>query len=904
MHIIVTHPNADFDAIASLLGAARLYPEAVPVLPSTINRNVRDFITLHENQLPFVRLNELDRSPITRVTVVDTQQIPSIKRLDPHAEVHITDHHDPPGAVPPGTTLSLTDTGATVTLLVEQIREASLAISPVEATLFLLGIYEDTGSLTYASTTPRDLQAVAWLLAKKGAQLTLMREYLNYALSDTQKILYEQLVERLETRTIHGHTIIIGLASVDHYVEEVSTLAHRLRDLYQPEALFILIEMSDHVQMVARSVTEAIDVARIAEFFGGGGHPRAAAALVKNKKLADLRKELIKTLNLEVQPATTVAQIMSKGARTLTPTDTVRHAADMMGRYGHEGFPVVEANSGKIVGVLSRREIDKASRHKLEGAAINQFMTKGEFYVTPGESIDAVQKLMTEEGIGQVPVLNRPGGDIIGIVTRTDLINLWQLGNREKVVQPNLTTPLVNSLSAPLLQLLREAGELAVGQGAALYVVGGFVRDLVLTMWAAEQGRPPAKTSPRFDLDLVVEGDAILLARRLSEQHGGRVHSHNRFGTAKWLLAEPLPFSPDPAGATLASLDFVTARSEFYRHPSALPEVEQSSIRQDLHRRDFTINTLALRLTPEHFGDMLDFYGGQNDLAAQLIRVLHSLSFVEDPTRMLRAARIMARLGFVLEERTAELLDNARDLMGRVSGERIGHELALMFHEAEPEKAVQVADRLGLLTIIHPGLMVDDWLVARIKLLRTDLGNTPWAGIKPVTAHYLALMAFWLARDELDDLMERLNLRSDQRKILRGAYKIRFEKQAIATADKASALYRLLVSTSPEARLVAWVGLKGEDEAACAQLVRFETDLRHKAPIIDGHYLKIEFNLKPDPLFRTILDTLRDARLDGLVDTLADERALVEGILAGQEGETILLSKSSEFKPSSSLEKK
>jgi hypothetical protein len=143
-------------------------------------------------------------------------------------------------------------------------------------------------------------------------------------------------------------------------------------------------------------------------------------------------------------------------------------------------------------------------------------------------------------------------------------------------------------------------------------------------------------------------------------------------------------------------------------------------------------------------------------------------------------------------------------------------------------------------------------------------------------------MTFWLARDELDDLVERLNLRSDQRKILQGACKIRFEKEAIANAEMASNLYQLLVPTSNDARMVAWLALKGEDNAVCDQLVRFETDLREIAPVIDGNYLKAEFNLKPDPIYRTILDTLRDARLDGLVNTLEGERAIVENILAQQ----------------------
>ncbi|MBN1995189.1 MAG: CBS domain-containing protein [Anaerolineae bacterium] len=883
MHVIVTHPNADFDAIASLLGAWRLYPDAAPVLPNTVNRNVRDFITLYENQLPFVRLSELERKPISRVTLVDTQQPPTLKGVGPDTPLHIIDHHELHQRPAPATTVSLADTGATATLLVEQIRKASLPLSSIEATLFLLGIYEDTGSLTYANTTPRDLQAASWLLSEKGARLDIMREYLNYAMSDAQKLLYEQLVENLETRTTHGHTVIIGLASIDRYVEEVSTLAHRLRDLYQPEALFIFIEMSDHVQMVARSTSEAIDVAHIAEFFGGGGHPRAAAALIKEKSLPDLRKELLKLLELEVQPATTVAQVMSRGARTLAPTHTVRHAAEMMNRYGHEGFPVVDPNTGQIVGVLSRREIDKACRHRLEGAVISQFMKKGEFFVTPADGIDAVQKLMTEQGIGQVPVLNHSGGEVMGIVTRTDLINLWQMANGEAPAAPNLTPQLEEALSPPLLQLLREAGELAVGQGDTLYLVGGFVRDLLLTMLAEDDDAAKARVSPRFDLDLVVEGDAIMLARQLSERRGGRVHSHSRFGTAKWILADPIPFAP-PSGdnrATLASLDFVTARTEFYRHPSALPEVEQSSIRQDLHRRDFTINTLALRLAPDCFGELLDFYGGQNDLEVRLIRVLHSLSFVEDPTRMLRAARLLARLEFTLEERTAELLKNALDLLRRVSGERIFNELALIFRERHPEKALGELDRLGILAAIHPGLLVDEWLIERVKLLR-HLAETPWAEITPDTAHYLGLMSFWLAGDELAELMQRLNLRSDQRAMLNSAYQIRSNRAAIAGAKKASRLYQHLASTSDDARLIAWLALQGEDDAVCRQLARFQTELRDVTPVIDGNYLRQEFQLQPGPLYRVILETLRNARLDGLVSTLANERALVDQLLSEQ----------------------
>jgi tRNA nucleotidyltransferase (CCA-adding enzyme) len=881
MHIIVTHPNADFDAVASLLGAWYLYPEAVPVLPPTLNRNVRDFVTLYENKLPFLHQRELGRKLIDRLTVVDTQHIPDVKKLKPDARIHIIDHHELHEPAPLGAVLSLTDTGSTATLLVEQIRELPKRLSSIEATLMLLGIYEDTGSLTYGNTTPRDLQAAAWLLSEGQAHLDLVREYLNYAMNEAQKALYEQLVDSLETRTIHGHTVVIGVASVEQYVEEISGLASRLRDLYQPEALFILVDMTDHVQMVARSVTEAIDVTHITEFFGGGGHARAAAALIRQKSLLDIKKELINLLYLEIQPALTVDQIMSKGVRTLAPDDTVRHAAAMMDRYGHEGFPVIDPVTGKIVGILSRREVDKARRHKLDGAAIRQFMIKGEFFVRPTDGIEAVQAMMTNHQIGQVPVINHQDDRVLGIVTRTDLINLWHLTNAEQSARPNLAGQLAQTLSPELFELLGEAGELATGQGDTLYIVGGFVRDLLLTMLMENDPAAKAKTSPRFDLDLVVEGQAIALAQRLQKRNGGRVRSHSRFGTAKWILGRPIPFNPGSTGegVHLTSLDFVTARTEFYRHPSALPEVEQSSIRQDLHRRDFTINTLALRLTPDHFGELLDFYGGQSDLEVRLIRVLHNLSFVEDPTRMLRAGRLMARLDFALEERTAELLDHAVDLLDQVSGERVMNELELVFRERQPERALQQLDDLGILAAIHPGLMVDKWLIKQLGMLCAGLDETPWCDVTPDTVHYLGLMTFSLAQDELDVLIERLNLRTNQRATLRQVYTIKRKANQIVKAERGSKLYHLLQPVSDDAQLIAWLAL--DNEPARRQIIHFQTELRNVNPMIDGHYLQREMRLHPGPLFKYILETLRNARLDGLVSSLAEERALIKRLLRG-----------------------
>jgi tRNA nucleotidyltransferase (CCA-adding enzyme) len=862
MHLIATHDNADFDAIASLLGAAKLYPGAVPAIPRRINRNVRDFLHLYWDEFPFFRPQDVFTQKsvqVTRVTLVDSQHFPSLKGIDEKTQFHVIDHHALSRDLPPGTQTTLQYIGATATLMVEEIQHHHIRLTPNEATLLILGIYEDTGSLTYASTTPRDVRAAAWLL-EQNASLDVARQFLNYPLSDSQRALYDRLTDVFETHEIEGRTIMVAAAHAEGYVEEVSTLAHKLRDLFEPDALFLVVGMDDHTQLVARSTTDAIDVGAVAAHFGGGGHPRAAAALIRHVNLAQIHDQLLAALHQHIRPPTTVSQIMSHGVRTLGPTDTVAEAAAMMTRYGHEGFPVVE--DGKIMGVLTRGEIDKALHHKLGNTAIQQFMRKGPFYVSPQDSVEKLQALMMREGLGQVPVVDN--GKIVGIVTRTDLIKLWV-----EPPQPSradeITERLATAVPKPMLRLLREAGRLAAKQGDSLFIVGGFVRDLLLG-------------TPTLDIDLVVEGDAIQLARQLAQRYGGRVRSHQRFGTAKWLIRDSQISASDTQ--LPQSLDFVTARTEYYEHPSALPEVERSSIKQDLHRRDFTINTLAIQLAPDRFGELLDFYGGENDLQRGLIRVLHSLSFVEDPTRMLRAARLEQRLAFHIEARTEELLRDALDLLDPVSGERIYHELHLIFYEAMPERALLRLDDLGVLRQIHPGLCIDNWVVQRFKEIRSGLDNSPWANTQPKDVHYLGLLIFRMSEKTLDEIIIRLRIRTQDASTLKQVQILKSLLPELNQPRRPSQLHHMLEPLASEALLVGWLAC--EEETACAQIAQFQRELRGVEPIMDGHFLSQEFNLRPGPLYRQILDYLRAARLDGQVITLDDEYDLVEHWLAEQ----------------------
>jgi tRNA nucleotidyltransferase (CCA-adding enzyme) len=433
-----------------------------------------------------------------------------------------------------------------------------------------------------------------------------------------------------------------------------------------------------------------------------------------------------------------------------------------------------------------------------------------------------------------------------------------------------------------LWHLLVEAGRIAAEQNSGLFIVGGFVRDLLLQA-------DPNGSIAYPDIDLVVEGDAIQLAQELVRRYGGQVRSHRRFGTAKWLLPSALPLvaTDDPSvaaggerastqkGGLPPSLDFVTARTEFYEHPTALPEVERSSIKQDLHRRDFTINTLAMRLSPERFGELLDFYGGESDLRQGLIRVLHSLSFVEDPTRILRAVRLEQRLRFRIEPRTLELLANALDLLDRVSGERIYHELRLILREPEPQRALRRLDELGILRQLEPELCADDWVGERLAELRGGLVGTPWERVQPGDVHHLGVLTFRMSRTALERLINRLRVPGYEAQTLREVALLRHSRLSVLQEpQRPSQIYHTLAPFSGHALLIAW--LCAEDNTVRAQLAQFQRELRGVQPIIDGSYLRSQFRLRPGPIYRQVLEALRGARLDGRVVTLADEHAWVE----------------------------
>jgi tRNA nucleotidyltransferase (CCA-adding enzyme) len=874
MKIILTHEQADFDAVASMLAARILNPEALPILPRRLNRNVRAYLTLYGDGLPFIEFGDIKPSPLADVILVDTQSLISVKGFSEETNVHVVDHHPISDSIDSKWTIHIEETGAATTLLVEDIQELGLELDLVSATMLLLGIYEDTGSLTYGTTTARDARACAWLL-ENGGNLEVAVEFLNHPLSNQQRELYDRLTDAIQIHSIHGYTIVVAAETAKGFSDEISTIAHKLRDLYDPTGLFVLVNLNEHIQLVARSTSDVLNVATITAHFGGGGHSRASAALIRGRSLESVISELLDLLPEIVQPEMTVEEIMSRGPQILDPGVSIQTASQQMQRFGHEGYPVVD--DGRIVGLLTRRAVDRAMSHGMKNRPISSIMDAGTLSVFPSDSVKQLQQVMIESSWGQVPVVDPQKNEIVGIVTRTDLLkNLTQENGVPE--RGGIDHKLESALPDPVLRLLRIVANESELQKSALYIVGGFVRDLILGI-------------PGADFDLVVEGDAISLGEGLVEKYGGRISSHRRFGTAKWNLElshsglqTALGLEDITSDSIPNVLDLVSARTEFYTYPTALPSVQKSSIKLDLHRRDFSINTLAIRLDGHHYGELQDHWGGGRDLRDSFIRVLHSLSFVDDPTRMLRAVRLEQRLGFTIEPRTLELLHEALPLLDRVSGERIRSELEQVFHEREYREVMARLKELGLLESIHTSLTWNAWMAERISAVHTFLPPENWR-VQSSPSSILMIYTLMMLQADLElarGFCNRLHFPAVMRKVILEANKLAQRLPKLCESGAPSEFVEAFGEVSEEAIFAIWLGMH-EDERCRIALSNYMSEWRYVSPKSTGDTLR-ELGLPPGPAYRVILSKLRGAWLDGEIsDPEQEERLLNKLVKAFQD---------------------
>lgn len=427
----------------------------------------------------------------------------------------------------------------------------------------------------------------------------------------------------------------------------------------------------------------------------------------------------------------------------------------------------------------------------------------------------------------------------------------------------NLKPQLESTLSADQLRILHLVAGEASQSGLPLYIIGGPVRDLILG--AAIK-----------DLDLTVEGDAIALARVLAKRHGGRVTAHSKFGTANWFLPKDL------ATESRESVDLISARSETYKHPAALPTVKPSSIAGDIRRRDFTINTLAIRLDGDHFGQLRDDLGSMDDLKEGVIRVLHEKSFVDDPTRMYRAVRYAERYGFKIAEETMAFIPEARQFVEKLSAQRIRRELDLILEEWNAASMLARLTDLNLLQPIHPTLTFDSSMRERVANLHTYRGLqhlSPWNITRGGQMHDSDLgWLLWLmslSQEQISALNDRLHFTADLLASLFAA-SMMYADQSSFVGLKPSQCVERLESYPLDA--VEAVGYAAKDPRVKELFDEYISKWRYIKPHTAGDDLKA-LGIEPGPRYAVILRQLRDAWLDGAVKTKEEEKLLLRDLL-------------------------
>lgn len=875
MEIITTHTNTDMDALASMVAAQKLYPGAVMVFPGKLSRNVEEFMALHKDTLNIKSFRDIEPVLVDKVILVDTRTTGRLGKLAefldrPGVEIHIYDHHPRGEDDVRGKVEVVEMVGAATTLLVEKIRERGIQLTPVEATILALGIYEDTGSLIFSSTTCRDAEAVAYLLYN-GANLAVVADFLERPLTDDQRALLKELLVSAECYQFNGIKMLIAKGTADEFVGGLSLLAHKLADFSHLDAVFTVVEMEERVYVVARSSVPDVNVKEILSVLGGGGHPAAASATVKKKHVDNVVEQLLDVIRLKVRPPVKVADIMSSPVKTVTPDTIIEEARKIMLRYGHTGLPVVKGE--KVVGVISRRDIEKAVHHGLNHAPVKGFMNSNLITIEPDAPASVIREMMVEHDIGRLPVLK--DGKLVGIVSRTDVLRTLHgsvQNGHEKVYRSrsyeiacdNIRELMSITLPAEYMNILERAGKIASGMGYRVYGAGGIVRDILLGVEC-------------LDIDLVVEGDGIEVARALRQEFGGRVRVHPKFYTATVFF---------PSGH---QVDVATARVEFYQYPAAMPQVEMSSLHQDLYRRDFTINAMAVSLNQKDFGDIVDYFGGREDLECGLIRVLHNLSFVEDPIRLLRAVRFEKRYYMNIEPQTLKLAREAirNNMLARVSVERVWEELKHILMEPRPGPVLSRLFELRLWDFLFPGVDYKNIMEVLTKMPRSVKKLQFWDLSGPWEHWFVYLLAVLHRTDweSAKKICRRYNLGKrhvDKLAAVLNNWRRTVEVLSNPDGFSKSRLAGYLTSVPIEAYPLVLTYLVDNDSRRRFREVL--TAIFYDRPSIDGKDLR-SMGFKPGPAFKRALDAVWHARLDGLVRTREEELNYVREYLLADKGE-------------------
>lgn len=903
MDLILCHQTVDFDALGAAVGLSCLKMGSRIVLTGGAHPVVRDFLALYRDELALIELRSVNLKEIRALMVVDNQLCDRLGKASswfdlPHIKtIEIYDHHPKitSDSDIPATFTKIEPVGATTTLIVEKMQRETVHPNPIEATVMALGIHVDTGSLTFSQSTSRDAHALAWLM-ERGANVKIIAEYCDYGFSPQLQQLLKEALENIQKTDFMGFTITSVLLTTRTFIPGLSNLAERLIELTESDALLLGHFYDKHcnnkpykkgrLMVIGRTKIEGTDLNKLFQVYGGGGHKQAVSLNLREADPQSTLDKLLQEFMSQISYPLTAKDLMSSPVRTIRPETTIEQAQKILFRYGHSGLSVVDKNEN-LVGIISRRDLDLAFHHGFSHAPVKGYMTQHLKTISPDTVLPEIESIMVTNDVGRLPVVE--DNKLLGIVTRTDILRQIYQDRGEKRDENGKRIPLVSCflpsisqrLSSPIWGFLQFAAKEAEKRGWHLYMVGGAVRDFFLS---------EEKFLLLQDIDLVVDGfhhlanvgAGVELASTLQKIFpNARLSVHGEFQTAALL------WHKDPQLGSLW-VDIATSRTEFYPYPAANPEVEVSSIRQDLYRRDFTINALAVRLTPPRKGELLDFFRGMLDLQSRKIRVLHANSFIEDPTRIYRAVRFAIRLGFEIDSQTEAYINNAikSGIYERLIIEkytvpalknRLKVELKYILEANYWKPALKLLADLDALLCLHSKLILDDVSWWQIRYISRWL---KYIDPKNNLEHWLLRLEILISQLEIEECRKialNLQLPKDSIQRLNTLSKIESEiKEKLTKYNKLSEIVMILNSYRlPNLILVAVRSSKQIRRT----IWKYITKWSNIRPLLNGNDL-IAMGYKPGPQYKVILDRLLSDTLDEKIRTREEAEELVKRMIS------------------------
>lgn len=849
LELIVFPHNADLDHLGAVRCLSLQFPEAKILHPVRFKQNAWE-TARKLDWFKTINFSGVDFANVHRIHLVGISQPRQNKELIEavatsfNQTVVYSDHQ--PGLPFPYSFEQINALSLTASLLAPMLNKKFI-FSDDDIFLFTLAVTEKTWA-GLSSRCRSDDQTVLNFLRSYHVSPARVANAIVLGMREGQTGLYNHMRKNVEDIQ-YGYWPIsfIAVKSAGH-VQDLEPVVDAIwSDLAQP-ILIIMITANNFSRIWARSSLSQVDFFDVLAEFRPSRHRNWVFFNFSGNGHEQNRETLLQKLKENLKPDLTAGDIMSAAPQCIDWNSTIQHAFDLMLKFNI--MSLIVTREDEFAGIVTRRDLDRALQMNLLDAIIGPYVPTSIPIVSPSTPVRVLKSLMVRYNLTRLPVLD--GKKISGIITTHELLrflpdnlplppDFLPLAEQIKMPDPSTLEDLVKRVfSLKIYHLLSKIGRFAAIKKLAVFAVGGFVRDLLLER-------------PNFDIDIVVIGDAMSFSAALSTELACEHKVFDRFHTARIYLED-------------LKVDFSSARIEHYANPGALPQIEYSGLSNDLYRRDFTINALALALNPEHFLELKDFFGGYNDLLHRRIRILHSFSFLEDPTRLFRALRFAGRFNFSLEQDTRRAFDLAisREALLKLSIKRIAAEISRSFNEERPQDVIASLFSAGLMRYLSPELVDASILPGRFKLIKgfikrfmilgedIDAEAIYWSGL-------LSVLNAVPAAKILDATGTPHSRRVKILQALQAMNTIPSQINRICDTDNLQ-LYELLTGLEIETLLSLMAF--SMDKRNARKILHFISNLRRIKCSISGNDL-LAIGVEPGPLFRQIFQHIIYLKLNG-----------------------------------------